>query len=193
MENFGTAIILAGGKSTRMGFDKQFLEINKKRLMDIMIGKLEKEFKEIIIITNKPDAYKGYSQKIFTDKIKNMGPLAGIYTGLKESTFKYAFIMACDMPNINLQYIHYMKGILKDYSPDICITKIEDNIEPFHGFYSKNIVKYIEKYLLMGKRDIRGLAKELNTYYIEEYYARKYSSDLSIFENLNTQEDLKGG
>ena len=80
MKKFGTAIILAGGKSTRMGFDKQFLELNKKRLIDIIINKLKEEFEEIIIVTNKPEEYRKYTQKILSDKIKDVGPLGGIYT-----------------------------------------------------------------------------------------------------------------
>lgn len=191
MKKFGTAIILAGGKSTRMGFDKQFLELNKKRLIDIIINKLKEEFEEIIIVTNKPEEYRKYTQKILSDKIKDVGPLGGIYTGLKESTFKYAFVIACDMPNISPDYIKYMKNIIEKQSVDLCITKNGDNIEPFHSFYSKAIVEDIKEYLLSGRRNIKGLAKELNTLYIEEKWARKYSPDLIIFENLNTQKDLK--
>lgn len=192
MKKYETAIILAGGKSSRMGFDKQFLTFNNKKIIDTIIEQLEKEFQEIIIVTNKPEEYKNYSQKIFTDEIINKGPLGGIYTGLKKSTSNYAFITACDMPNINLDYIQYMKEIIEKNLVDICITKIGDNIEPFHGFYSKEIVEDIKEYLFLGRRDIKGLVKELNTYYISERIFKKYNPDLSIFINLNTQEDLNG-
>jgi len=191
MKKFGTAIILAGGKSSRMGFDKQFVKVNKKRLMDSIIAKLEEEFEEIIIVSNKPEEYSQYSQRILPDKIKDVGPLGGIYTGLMEAKFKYSFIIACDMPNINVDYIKYMKDAMENKSVDICITKIGDNIEPFHGFYSKETAEYIGKYLLKGRRKIKDLAEELNTLYIEEEFARKYSPELIIFENLNTQKDLK--
>ena len=75
MRKFGTAVILAGGKSSRMGFDKQFLNINKKGIINIIISKLEKEFDDIIIVTNKPDEYKNYRQKIITDILENMGQI----------------------------------------------------------------------------------------------------------------------
>ena len=81
MKKYETAIILAGGKSSRMGFDKQFLTFNNKKIIDTIIEQLEKEFQEIIIVTNKPEEYKNYSQKIFTDEIINKETLGGIYTG----------------------------------------------------------------------------------------------------------------
>lgn len=191
MKKFGTAIILAGGKSSRMGFDKQFLKINNKRLIDMMIEKLNKEFEEIIIVTNKPKEYRGYRQKILTDIIKNAGPLAGIYTGLKEAKFEYAFVIACDMPNIDIDYINYMKEIIDKYKVDVCITKVNGNIEPFHGFYSKKITESIREHLETEKRDIKSLVKKLNTYYVEENLVKRYSPSLDIFKNLNTKKDLE--
>lgn len=191
MKKFGTAIILAGGKSSRMGFDKQFLKINNKRLIDMMIEKLKKEFEEIIIVTNKPKEYRGYGQKILTDIIKNAGPLAGIYTGLKEAKFEYAFVIACDMPNIDIDYINYMKEIIDKYKVDVCITKVNGNIEPFHGFYSKKITESIREHLETEKRDIKSLVKKLNTYYVEENLVKRYSPSLDIFKNLNTRKDLE--
>ncbi len=191
MKKFGTAIILAGGKSSRMGFDKQFLKINNKRLIDMMIEKLNKEFEEIIIVTNKPKEYRGYRQKILTDIIKNAGPLAGIYTGLKEAKFEYVFVVACDMPNIDIDYINYMKEIIDKYKVDVCITKVNGNIEPFHGFYSKKITESIREHLETEKRDIKSLVKKLNTYYVEENLVKRYSPSLDIFKNLNTRKDLE--
>lgn len=192
MNKFGTAIILAGGKSSRMGFDKQFLKINEKRLINIIINKLEEEFDEIIIVTNKPEAYNNFNEKILADIIKGMGPLGGIHSGLKESSSEYAFIIACDMPNINIDYIKYMKKIIKDEPIDVCTTYYKNYIEPFHGFYSREIVKDIENYLIHdNRRSIYDLVIKLNTYYIKESKAREYSFNWDMFSNLNTEEELK--
>ena len=137
MKKFGTALILAGGKSSRMGFDKQFLEINEKRLIDIIIKKLEEEFDEIIIVTNKPEKYKDFKYKIITDKIVGKGPLSGIHSGLLEAKSQYVFVIACDMPNINMDYIKHMKTSIDNEEIEVCITKYKDGIEPLLGFYSK--------------------------------------------------------
>lgn len=187
---FGTGIILAGGKSSRMGFDKQFLEVNQKRLMNIVLEDLEEEFDELIIVTNKPEEYIGFNHKIITDKIVGMGPLSGIHAGLTESKSKYAFVIGCDMPNINIDYIRYMKESINSDDVEACITKHKDGIEPLYGFYSKNITGKIEKYLLEDKRAIYRFLKTLKVNYIEEDKAKDYTNSLDMFLNLNNKEDL---
>lgn len=157
MKKFGTAIILAGGKSSRMGFDKQFLEIENRRVMDGLIYKLEQEFDEIIIVTNKPEEYKDVKHKITTDIIIGKGPLGGIHAGLKKSSSSYAFVVACDMPNINIDYIWYMKKCIGDKNIDGCTTYLGDLVEPFHGFYSKDIIDDVERYLDDNRKSVTGL------------------------------------
>lgn len=190
MEKFGTAIILAGGKSSRMGFDKQFIEIHEKRLMDILIHELEKEFDEIIIVTNKLQCYLDVTHKVTKDILKEKGPLGGIHVGLKEASSKYSFVVACDMPNINIEYVRYMKKQMEDMDIDGCVTKIGNWIEPFSSFYSKDIIDNIEEHLLSDKRSIYSLLEKLNILYIEEKEARKFSPNWDMFLNLNTKEDL---
>lgn len=190
MKKFGTAIILAGGKSSRMGFDKQFLKIDERRLMDSLIHKLKEEFEEIIIVTNKPEYYIGLSHKITSDVIEGKGPLGGIHVGLKESSSQYAFVVACDMPNISMDYVRFMKSCINEKDVDGCVTEFGDWIEPFSSFYSRDIVEDIEKHLLSDRRSINSLLYKLNIYYIEEHMARKFSPNWDMFLNLNTKEDL---
>nr|WP_281420438.1 molybdenum cofactor guanylyltransferase [Tissierella simiarum] len=181
---------MAGGKSSRMGFDKQFIEIHEKRLMDILIHELEKEFDEIIIVTNKLQCYLDVTHKVAKDILKEKGPLGGIHVGLKEASSKYSFVVACDMPNINIEYVKYMKKQIENMNIDGCVTKCGNWIEPFSSFYSKDIVNNIEKHLLSNKRSIYSLLEKLNIFYIEEKEARKFSPNWDMFLNLNTKEDL---
>ncbi|OLS03740.1 molybdenum cofactor guanylyltransferase [Tissierella creatinophila] len=188
MKLFGTCIILAGGKSSRMGFDKQFLKVDKRRLMYSIIQKLEDEFDEIIIVTNKPQHYIGLSQKITMDILKEKGPLGGIHAGLKLAKSQYSFVIACDMPNINLEYMRYMR---LNTSAMGCTTRFGNWIEPFGSFYSKEIVPDIESYLKTEKRSINHLLMDLDINYIEEKKAREFSPNWDMFLNLNTQDDLE--
>lgn len=190
MKKFGTAVILAGGKSSRMGFDKQLLKINERRLMDSMIQKLSRVFEEIIIVTNRPELYIGLSHVITKDILECMGALGGIHAGLNYSSSKYAFVIACDMPNININYVSYIKDRLDMDDSFGCITQLGEWIEPFCGFYSVELIEHIEKYLQTGRRSINGLIRNLNVTYIEEKEARKFSPNWDMFLNLNTKEDL---
>ena len=69
-----TAIILAGGKSSRMGFDKQFLKLQDRYVIEMIAEKLKEIFSEIIIVTGKPEEYVKYGFKPVEDEVKNSGP-----------------------------------------------------------------------------------------------------------------------
>lgn len=186
---FDTAVILAGGKSTRMGFDKQFLEINNNRLLESLIAQLKLEFKEIIIVTNKMENYTDFDCKVICDEIKEIGPLGGIHIALKESKSKYTYFLACDMPNIDLEYIKSMKNSLKDKDIDAYVNKnIDGKIEPFNGFYNKRVINQIEINLSKGDKSLMYLIKSLNTFYMSQSDVESYKNEM--FLNLNTKEDL---
>lgn len=190
MKKFGTAVILAGGKSTRMGFDKQFLEIDERRLIDNLRKKLSKDFDEIIVVTNKSEYYLGFTDKITEDIIVGEGPLSGIHSGLMSASSEYVYFVACDMPNIYLDYIRWMKDEIKDLKVKACVTRFGQWIEPFNAFYSKDIIKDIEEHLLKNQRSVNSLLAKVEIHYIEEEKAREFSPNWDMFLNLNTKDEL---
>lgn len=191
MKKFGTAVILAGGKSSRMGFDKQLLRIDERKLIDNLRAKLRAEFDEIIVVTNNSQYYLGFDDKITKDIIVGKGPLSGIHAGLMEASSQYVYFVACDMPNINMEYIGFMKRELEDLKVKVCTTSFGDFIEPFNAFYSRDMIEDIEEYLYRGRRSTNGLIRQVLAHYIEEEKAREYSPNWDMFLNLNTKEDLK--
>lgn len=190
MKKFGTAVILAGGKSSRMGFDKQFLEIGERRLIDNLRLKLNKDFDEIIVVTNRSKYYLGSIDKITEDIIVGRGPLSGIHAGLKSASSEYVYFVACDMPNIYLDYIRYMKEELEYLNVKACVTRFGKWIEPFNAFYSKEFIEDIERYLLKGKKSVNILLNKTNVHYVEEEKAREFSPNWLMFLNLNTRDEL---
>ncbi len=191
MKSFGSAVILAGGKSSRMGFDKQFLSINKERIIKRLCKSLRSEFDEIIIVTNKPECYVSFQETIICDEIKNSGPLGGIHAGLKASSSAYTYFTACDMPYINMPYIRHMKSRLSGGNHDACMTCSKGNIETFNSFYSVNSVGKIEDLLQNNRRCILSLVDNINTLFIKEEIAMTFSPGMEMFFNLNTFSDVK--
>ncbi len=188
-----TAIILAGGKSTRMGFDKQLINIGDTCITDYIITILKPMFKNIIVVTNRPEIYKDPEMAVIEDFYKGYGPLGGIHAGLLQSQSMYNYIIACDMPYVNIKYIDYMmKRIMESpYGTDAVITRFGQWIEPFNAFYSKNLIPRIEENIMENKKKISELLDRANVLYIDEKIARRYSPDWSMFTNLNTEKDLK--
>ena len=190
VELFKSAVILCGGKSSRMGFDKQLLTIDKTRLIEKVIARLRKEFEEIIIVTNKPEYYEPFQVKLVSDKYLGMGPLAGIHAALIEAQSEFVYFIACDMPNINLEYIKHMKSRLVNSDAQACVTRIGQWIEPLNSFFSKKALGQIEEDLLSKKGSVYYLLKKIKCLYIDEKDAREHSPDWSMFLNLNTREEL---
>lgn len=187
-----TAVILAGGESSRMGYDKQKLSINQEHIMTYQVKTLGNVFDQIIIISNNElsDHLKSDEKvSIYSDVLKHKGPLGGIHSGLLHSFDENVFVIACDMPEINVKYIEYLMTYVADY--DAVVTSYGNWIEPFHGFYSKRIIKDIEQYLISGRRHISGLLMKMHTYYVPENVARIFSPDWTMFDNINTIKDLK--
>ena len=187
-----TAIILAGGHSKRMGFDKQFLNIGHMSITEHIIETLQELFSNIILVTNKPHAYDRKDIIITQDIYKGLGPLGGIHAGLMKSQSQYNYILACDMPSINKDYIRYMYKRLEDskYNAEAVITKYGQWIEPFNAIYSKALLPRVEAGILAENKKISGLLKMAKVLYIEEEEARNFSPDWSMFMNINTEKDL---
>lgn len=95
-----TGIILAGGKSSRMGSDKGFLKFDGKPFTQYAIDALKPFVNSILIVSDNPD-YDVFNLKRIPDFIKNAGPLAGLYSGLNASKTQYNIVLSCDIPLIN--------------------------------------------------------------------------------------------
>lgn len=186
-----TAIILAGGKSTRMGFDKQEIKIGGKLIVDYLAEKLEKHFSQIIVVTKTPDLYRGKPYTLCQDTYKNSGPLAGIHAGLKVTKSQAAYIMACDMPNINHAYIAYIIEKFESTQAPGLVTAYDTYIEPLAAIYSKSLLPVIEKKLETKDLKIKKLVEEEDFIKISKKEVQALDPELKIFKNLNYQKDLK--
>ncbi|KQC08129.1 MAG: hypothetical protein APR62_05390 [Smithella sp. SDB] len=190
MKKAFTGIILSGGKNSRMGVNKAFLEINGKRLIDIILDIYKSIFTEIIIVTNDPLSYTEFSDIIIvTDIYKGKGPLGGIYTGLFYSHNNYAFVCACDMPSMNRDFILYM--IEKTDKHDIIVPALSVGFQTLHAIYSRRCLPAIKKMSFSDKLKISGLFKDMRMLKITEEEIKSYDKDERLFLNINTPYDLK--
>ena len=186
-----TAIILAGGKASRMkGQDKAFLKIDNEPLISIQARLLKKLFKEIIIVTNLPEKYSAIKGvKVISDIIPHQGPLGGIYSGLIASDSFYNFVLACDMPYIDTGLIEYMYKKSSGY--DAVVPRLNKRYEPLYSFYSKNCLKFIGHLLDKKMFKINKLFSQINVKKITSEEIGQFAPSARIFTNINTKEDLE--
>jgi molybdopterin-guanine dinucleotide biosynthesis protein A len=185
-----TGIILAGGRNSRMGINKAFLEIDGTRVINNILAVYQKIFSEIIIVTNDPLSYTEFSETlIVTDIYKEKGALGGIYTGLFYATYDYSFVAACDMPFLNEDFIIYLTGQAGKH--DIIVPELPEGFQPLHAIYSRNCLSHIKKLLIADKLKIAGFYKEVRLLSIPEEKIKPFNKDGRLFFNVNTPEDLE--
>ncbi len=190
-----TAFILAGGKSSRMGVNKAFLEIDGKMIIQRLLELLDKLFKNIIICSNDIASFEFTGRKIVKDIFPNKGPLAGLHSGLTISETDKNFFISCDLPFISGMIIRYLCDYKSDAS--IILPIGEKRIQQMCGLYSKNVLRQAEKLLIESKDNtisktkgsifelIESVPTEIADVSKLEYYYK------DIFFNMNTPDDYE--
>lgn len=179
-----TGIILAGGKSSRMGTDKGFLMLNNKSFMQHSIDALTPLVSEIIIVSNHNN-YDAFGLKRVEDIIEDAGPLAGIYSGLIASKTKYNLVLSCDIPLINSDVLaRLISGI--DNTSEVIQIESNGRKMPLIALYKKSCETVFKKLLSQGERKLQFAVNQCNV--------KSISIDASenIFTtNVNTKDELK--
>lgn len=185
-----TAVILAGGKASRMGgVNKALLKINGKSIIEREIEVLDAIFDETIIITNNPENYEFLGKPLFNDVVPGKGSLGGLYTGLLRARNHYSFFVPCDMPFLDTRIINVLLSKLDNH--DIVIPKINGHLEPMHAIYSKKCIPHIKKLMTGDDLKIKLLFHEVDTYEISEDCVRKFDPAFDFIMNVNTPKDFE--
>lgn len=183
-----TGIILAGGKSSRMGQNKALLDFGGRSIIEHTVDLFKPLFQEVIIVTNSPSEYENLDVRIVTDIFPGKGSLGGIYTGLFYSSNKYSFIASCDMPFLKGDLIEFLVSLRDNY--DVIVPCPKSGREPIHAVYSKRCLKPIETLIEKGDLRIIGFYPEVNVREVSEEEFAPFNPELS-FMNVNTSEEYE--
>lgn len=183
-----SAIILAGGNSTRMNRNKANMKISGVSLIERTYRSLEQYFEEIIISSKSGVMFDFLPHKVAVDEKPDRGPLMGILSGLKASKNPVNFVIACDIPEINYSFVDEMISYVKEYDIVVPVTG-ENKYEPLFAFYNKSLIPTIENLLIHGSRKISKLFSECKTKYLQ-MKNRKWFLNLNTIEDYNDYMDL---
>ena len=184
-----SGVILAGGKSSRMGTDKGLLKLGQYSVIERIAGVLRTMVDEIVIITNRPGRYAKYGDKIINDYIHWLGPLGGIHAGLVHATHPWVLVTACDMPFISAPVARLMMHCAANC--DVVVPRHRGYAEPLYALYNKSCLEVIEQHLYQGQGKITLLYDKLRVRYVEDAEMSLAEPHLEqAFANLNTPKDL---
>lgn len=175
-------IILAGGKSSRMGQDKGLMLLNGKPMVEHVIETAKQITTEIIIVANNDD-YKKFGLPIFKDDYQDKGPLGGIYTGLKNSLTEYNLILSCDIPFVKKDLLQFI--ISESSENDITVAAFKDKTHPLIAVYRKTCESVVKSCIEQNELKVLNLFKKLNTKQVDVSHF-----DSSNFRNINSENDL---
>ena len=186
-----TGVLIAGGKSRRMGQDKRFLKVDGTSLIDRTVDVLEEVFTSVVIALAGPlEHWNARGHPVVLDALPDCGSLGGLYTGLVASPQPKIFAVACDMPFLNPAVILYMAGL--DDGADIVAAKLGSGHQPMHAFYSRRCAPIFERMLTHRRLKIQDVFShpDLRVKIVPESELTALDPKLLSFRNINTPEDL---
>ena len=186
-----TAVILAGGMNSRFsGKDKAFFPVNGVPMVEIISGRLMDLFKKILVVTNSPGRFAGYTDLPFVcDTYSGTGPLGGIHAAMANAKTPYIFVVSCDMPFIDKEIIGKQADLFfKRKKADALIPRINRRIEPLHAIYSSKLDGRLGAFLsVTSDYSIRAFLGGLDVAYMD---LPADASVMRAFTNVNSPQDL---
>ncbi len=181
--------VLAGGKSSRLGFDKSLVPLGKRPLIARVVEKLKAVTADCIVVTNRPDKFANVLEGVrFTpDAYPLGGALVGIYSALRVARHEYVLIVACDMPFLNTDLLKYLVDLAPGH--DVVVPRRADGVEALHAVYSVRCIQPIERLLNSGEVMIVRFFPDVRVRYVEEPELRRFDPEGRSFVNINTPAD----
>ncbi|MDI6903213.1 MAG: molybdenum cofactor guanylyltransferase [Methanocellales archaeon] len=192
-----SAIILAGGRSSRFSTDKSLFPLGGKTMIEHVLDKVSGIVDETLVVVGDPRQGKKISTvicetRITYDSIIGYGPVAGILAGLLCAKGEYTLVIACDMPFVNASVVDFLFSLAGGY--DAVVPRWSDgNIEPLHAVYKRNsMIKACEKAIEKDERTISSSLHALpKVRYVSTEEIKEIDPELRTFINVNTPSEFE--
>ena len=183
-----SAVVLAGGKSRRLGMDKSLLRVNGQWLLEQILGSLSALSDDLILVGTGRRQFARLPARVVPDDFPGGGPLAGIYSGVKAMRHNRGLFLACDMPFLNLHLLRYMILLSPDF--DVVIPSIEGQTEPLHAIYGKACADPMRASLERKDQRVVTFFPQVRVRYVSPSEIDLLDPEHLSFFNINTAEDL---
>lgn len=207
-----SGIILAGGKSRRMGREKGLIEFDGRPLIAHVINAIEPLCSEIIIVANEESSYHQFGHTVLPDVFPGKGSLGGVFSGLQAAREPFALALACDMPFLNRGLLGYLLSCLPGF--DLVIPRArglssntphsgprrfnqtawayakESDLHPMHAVYAKTCLPALRKQIQKGDLRLISILENVRTRVVMPEEIDRYDPRHLSFFNMNTPEDL---
>ncbi len=181
-----SGIILAGGKSSRMGEDKALKKVNGISLIEFSINNLQPQVNQIFINTNQnKQDYLKFGYPLISDlNPDRLGPLSGIYSALKAITSNWAFFSACDTPNLPKDIVTRLYHQAQQQQKLIAVVETNKKLQPLVLLLHKDLINSLNNFITSGERKTQLWITQQQPAIID------CSDEIDAFANINTIQDF---
>ena len=201
-----SAVILTGGKSSRMGrakalllFDGEPLVVHVARTLRslfgdiVVVGGPGEEFVELLrLLSSQPNKLNQPNEPKVTlirDEVSHQGPVGGIYYGLSVAAGEFCFVTSCDVPFLSARLISYLVSQISDY--DVVVPYWQERFQPLCAVYRKSVTPLLKEQLDRGELRPIFLYEKVRTRKVTEAEIRRFDPEGSSFFNMNSPEDYR--
>jgi molybdopterin-guanine dinucleotide biosynthesis protein A len=184
-----SAIVLCGGRSTRMGEDKGALPFGDEPMLDRVVRIVRSIARDVIVVARREQRVPA-DVTVIHDPVEDLGPLAGLAAGLAVSTTELNIVVACDMPLINPQVLERLVAMIDHH--DACVAVADGHASALCGVYRSGVAKDAQALLLSGERRVMRLLDRVQTKRVDAALLRDIDPELLTFISVDTPDKYAG-
>lgn len=179
--------VTAGGRSSRMGKDKAWLEFGGQSMIERVIAALSPVTASVSIIANGPE-YSRLGLPVFGDTREGIGPLEAIRTALANTNLRRAVLVGCDLPFVTTDLFRFLLNIGGDYQVVLPVGP-DGKLETLCAIYCKQMLPIVSDLIDGGERKVSLLFDRVATRLVVFEELRHLRGSELFFENVNTPTD----
>jgi molybdenum cofactor guanylyltransferase len=185
-----SGVILAGGRSSRMGEDKAAMMFAGEPLLARVLHRIEPAVDDVLVIGPQSIEQLVPGVRVIDDAVPAVGPLSGLYTALRATTRDRVFLVGCDMPFVQPRLVRAMLALSEaNAHADAVALRAAGRAQPLHAVYSRRCLPAVERALQSEDHSLLSLLARLDVVQVDaETVNRDDPGGLSTF-NVNTPAD----
>lgn len=181
--------VVAGGKSSRMGRDKAFLDLGGRSLLAHALELVGTAAEDVRIVGER-EKFSGHGV-VLEDVFVDRGPLGGIHAALRASNAELNLMLAVDLPLVRPEFLEYLLTQAGMSNSTVTVPQCGGHFQSLCAVYRRSFADVAEKALLEGKNKIDLLFATVPVRILEEEELSQRGFGSEMFHNVNTPEDLK--
>ena len=182
-----TAVVLTGGKSSRMGRPKALLTFDGEPLIVHIVRHLKRVFAETVVVAAPEQELPLLPVALVRDQVAYQGPVSGIYRGLKAATKEVCFVTSCDAPFLDIALISHLLSEFADC--DVVVPFWQERFQPLHAVYRRSVAPLLHEQLERGELRPIFLYDKVRTRKVHEDEIRTLDPEGMSFLNMNSPAD----